>query len=347
MTFWSKAVCATALLSLVALLGACVDPGFLTDSKARTTPEPVRLRVHVASFLSYAPYFIAKEEGYFAEQGLVVEFVEGAPAPENILPLAHGELDVWAGGLVSGMLNAVAREGNLKLVANKGYIEPATCTYLSALASSDLIEAGELDSPSQLSGRRIGMIPASLQTFYLSKMVEGSGVTLGDMEVVNLPNPAKLEAMRDGSLDLVITAEPWVTRIKDTGAAQVWMPAAEVLPDFHFAYVVFGPTILEGSPDAGRRFMVAYLRAVQQYSEGKTERNLEILNKHTGLDRELLLRACWPAIRTDGWINPDSVLEFQAWAIEEGFLDNSVTEEQFWDPTFVEYANQVLGAPSQ
>jgi NitT/TauT family transport system substrate-binding protein len=301
----------------------------------------------VATFLSYAPYFIAEEEGYFAEQGLAVEFVHGAAAPENILPLAHGELDVWAGGVVSGLLNAVAREGNLKVVGNKGYIDADACTYFSVLADRDLIEAGELDSPSALSGRRIGMIPASLQTFYLSSILQGSDVTVGDMETVDLPNPAKLEAMRTGSLDLVITAEPWVTRILETGNAAVWMPAEEVLPDFHFAYIVFGPTVLEEKPEAGRRFMVAYLKAVRQYNQGKTERNMEILAKHTGLDRELLEQACWPAIRNDGWVNPDSLLEFQAWAIEEGFLDRSVTEDEFWDPSFVEYANEELGEPSR
>ena len=104
---------------------------------------------------------------------------------------------------------------------------------------------------------------------------------------------------------------------------------------------------MEENPDAGRRFMVAYLKAVWQYNQGKTERNLEILAEYTGLDRELLNQACWPTARNDGQINVESILDFQAWAVEKGYLDSLVTEEQFWDPGFVEYANEVLDTPSQ
>ena len=93
--------------------------------------------------------------------------------------------------------------------------------------------------------------------------------------------------------------------------------------------------------------MVAYLKAVRQYNQGKTERNLAILAEQTGLDQEFLKQACWPAIRDNGEINVQSVLDFQAWAVEKRYLDNSVTENQFWDPSFVEYANQMLETPTQ
>ena len=87
---------------------------------------------------------------------------------------------------------------------------------------------------------------------------------------------------------------------------------------------------------------LAYLKAVGQYNGGKTERNLEILVRHTGLGRELLKEACWPTLRDDGRINVKGVLDFQAWALARGFIDAPVREDQFWDPSFVEYANQAL-----
>jgi hypothetical protein len=93
--------------------------------------------------------------------------------------------------------------------------------------------------------------------------------------------------------------------------------------------------------------MLAYLRAVRQLDQGKTERNLEILAEYTGLDREFLVKACWPSFHDDGWVDVQSVLDFQAWAVEKGYLDSTVAEEQFWDPGFIEHANEVLGAPSE
>jgi NitT/TauT family transport system substrate-binding protein len=335
-----KLVC--VFLALGLLLQACVPAAV-----EQPVSEPVKLKVHLATFLSFAPYFIATEEGYFTEQGLQVEFVKVDTAPEHIPLLAKGDLDVWAGGLNVGLLNAIAREGKIQIVADKGYVAPEECTYISSLANLDLVKSGELNSPSQLAGRRIGMIPASIQDYYMSKILGQTGLTTKDIEVINIPNPARLEAIGDGSLDLAVTGEPWVTRILRTGSAEVWMPAEQVIPDFQFGFIVFGPNLLEKNPDAGRRFIVAYLKAVRQYNQGKTERNLEILAKHTGLDRELLTQACWSSFRDDGQINVQSVLDFQAWAVEKGYLDSPVTADQFWDPSFVEYANQVLGTPSQ
>ena len=88
--------------------------------------------------------------------------------------------------------------------------------------------------------------------------------------------------------------------------------------------------------------MVAYLKAVRQYNQGKTERNLEIMSKHTGLDKELLKKACWSSFRDNGQINIKSVVDFQRWALNKDFLDKVAQPNQFWDPSFIEYANKVL-----
>jgi len=93
--------------------------------------------------------------------------------------------------------------------------------------------------------------------------------------------------------------------------------------------------------------MVAYLQAVRQYNQGKTEKNLKILAKHTGIDQGLLKKMCWPAVRNDGQFNVESVLNFQQWAKKRGYLDHLLTEKEFWDPSFIDYAIKVLSTPTR
>ncbi len=88
--------------------------------------------------------------------------------------------------------------------------------------------------------------------------------------------------------------------------------------------------------------MVAYLKAVRQFNQGKTDRNLEILVKHTELEEEILRDACWVTINDSGMINTPNVVEFQEWALGKEFLDNIVTEEQFWEHRFLDFANKEL-----
>jgi len=137
-------------------------------------------------------------------------------------------------------------------------------------------------------------------------------------------------------------AEPWVTRVLQSGYGNYWVGAKDIVPGASYAMLWYGPTLLDDNPDLGNRFMVAYLKGVRQFNQGKTDRNLEILVKHTELEEEILRDACWVTINDNGMINPPSVVDFQDWALGKELLDNIVTEEQFWDPSFLEFANKEL-----
>lgn len=329
-------------LAFCLLLQACAAPG--TEQVRRE--KPVTLKVNAPPFLSMAPLFIAQEEGYYAEQGLQVEFsqfftIEAIPA------LGQGKIDVAAGLIPISVLNSMARGTSIRIVTDMGYLDPTTCAADALMARRDLVENGELDSPAQMKGLRASVEQSSVEEYIVDKLLGTVGLTLDDLETLQIPIPSELEALGDGSVDIVPTSEPWVTRISQTGHGVVWIPFQDVVPDFQYLVIYYGPSLMEENPDAGRRFMVAYLKAVRQYNQGKTERNLEILAEYTGLDRELLNQACWPTARNDGQINVESILDFQAWAVGKGYLDSTVTEEQFWDPSFIEYANGVLGVTSQ
>jgi hypothetical protein len=82
--------------------------------------------------------------------------------------------------------------------------------------------------------------------------------------------------------------------------------------------------------------MAAYLKSVEQYNQGKTDRNLGIVAKVTGLEMEFLKDICWPPIRSDGRIEPAGLMEFQRWARDRGLLNRVLSESEFWDPRFID-----------
>jgi NitT/TauT family transport system substrate-binding protein len=327
------------LLFPALLLQACAPSA---TPQPEAPAEPDQLQVVVLPFLSFAPFFIAQDEGYFAEQNLEVEFVQFDDSAAAIPALAQGDLDVVSGFISVGTLNAIASGEELKIVTDKGYMNPAGCVSDTFMISRKLAESGDLDDLTQLAGRKVAMNPVSIEGYFLDQLLGSAGLTLDDVQIEELPPPAELEALDEGVIDLVFTAEPWVTRISDAKAGVVWMPLKELAPDFQSGIVLYGPSLLKDNPDAGRRFMVAYLKAVRQYNEGKTDRNVEILAENTGLESDLLVELCWPHFREDGMINVQSILDFQDWAVEQGLLDTPVAEAELWDPSFVEYAQKNL-----
>lgn len=329
-------------LSLSLTVRICTPSGI-----AQPLPEPITLKMQLVPFLGSAPFFIGEEEGFFTEQGLQIKFVKMVRSADGIPALVQGKLDVLYGSVSTGFLNAIARNAKIKFVADKGYLSPAVCTYEALLVRRVLIEERKLDNLAQIRGRRIAMNPVSNKAYFMEKLINTVGLSLDDIKIVDIPTPVMPEALEKGTIDFVSTTEPWVTQILQAGHAVLWMPFQKVMPDFQNAAILYGPTLLEKNPEAGRRLMMAYLKAVRQYNQGKTERNLKIMAKHTGLDQELLKKCCWPSLRNNGQINIESMIDFQKWALKRGYLDKELPANRFWDPSFVDYANKVLNTSTK
>jgi NitT/TauT family transport system substrate-binding protein len=303
----------------------------------------VSLKVVTIPRLSFAPFYIAAEEGYFEEQRLDVEFVEFKRSSEALAPLIQGKLDAMGNTIETGTLNAIARGAKIKMVADKGHVPPSGCDSQALVARAALLDSGELHDAGSLAGLRVSINPASFTGYYCEKLLSKAGLTLADIDIHKLSGSVELDALGEGSIDVVATSEPWITRMVQHGDSRAWRTLQDIVPGAQHAVVVFGPTMLGENSDVGRRFMVAYLKAVRQYNDGKTERNLEILEPHSEMDRELLELTCWPAIRDDGKISLDSVLDFQNWAVQNDLVEVPVSGEDIWDASFVEHAIEVLG----
>lgn len=338
------------LLLLLALTACVAAPPAITErsglnkgDSAATAGELTPVKVLQLPFLSFAPFFIAQEEGYFTEQGLAVEFVKMEDSNEAVPALIQGDLDVLGGYVTVAILNAMAQGEPIKIVADKGYMGATDCVADAIMVRNGLAELQQSIAPDLLKTWRFSYTPVSIEAYFVEKLLAAGELTLDDIQFENIPNPAaELQALQQGAVDLALVSEPWVTRNIDENAAVVWQRVSDVTPDFQSAVVIYGARLLTGDGDIGKRFMTAYLKAVAQYTEGKTARNLAIVSQATGLEEALLQKTCWPPFHTDGKINAASITQFADWAVTQELLDGPVTEEQFWDAQFVAYANEQL-----
>src|SRR5258707_2381890 len=81
---------------------------------------PVTVRVGMLSQTSDAGIFIANDRGYLREQGLELESIPFQTAQQMVAPLGAGQLDIGGGATSAALLNAVAREVPIRIVADKG-----------------------------------------------------------------------------------------------------------------------------------------------------------------------------------------------------------------------------------
>ena len=325
------------MLALSLILTGCQG-----RKKTAEPQELMKIKVTTFPYIHQAPLFLAQDEGYFREQGIEVEFVELQRSTVGIPSLAAGELDVLTGAVNAGLINAIAREARIKIVADRGSSGTGAPAITALLIRGDLVKQGLADSAAGLRGKVLDSSKDTMSAFFVAKALEKFNLEFEEMTLRDVPSSAALDAVSKGSLDLIQATEPWITRFLDTGDVEMWVPDYEVIPDYQYSFTAFGPTLLEGNPEAGKKFMIAYLRGIRRYNEGKTRRNLETITKYTSLETDLLTRMGWPPIRSDGSINIRSIEEYQKWAMEKGLIDRILKPEEYWDPSFVEFANSAL-----
>jgi len=343
-------VCSGIVIVLSLALAACTSTAGPTAAPAeiegvQTEQPAIPLKVANYQYLSNAPLFIAEAEGYFEAQGLDVELIDFGSASNEIVPgLIAGRLDAAGISVGSAMLNAALQGNHVKAVADKGYFDPEGCATNAWVGSKQFLASGAADDLSMIKGKRVASTVGGAMEYTLDLLLAQEGLTQADIEHVAIEqSAARIEALGNGSLDVSVLSEPWVTRALEAGAGEVWVPVSALAPNLSVGAIVFGPSILDDNPEAGRRFMIAYLQAVRQYNEGKTDRNVEIIARYTKQEPDDIRKSCWTTFKADGTIDIEGMLAYQEWSIEKGYMDGRMEVSQFYDTSFLQYAQEHMG----
>ena len=339
------------LVVILILISACqsqinvADNNELLVDQLEITPtkyEMVTVTINSSNQINFAPIFFAEEEGYFAEYGIKLEVLPVSRISEAVPLLVSKQLDVYAGSISAGLINVLSQEPGIKAVADRGKMVQDGCTFQAIVIHKDLYESGKVKGPADLEGMSVASTTTGTKGFHLSTYLAQGDLTFDDVTLVDLPSSSFIDALDNKAIDFVITPETVLTRLLLHGNAVVFSRAEDVIGPYQSSILAFGPRLLNDVPNLGVRFLAAYLKGVIKYNEGKTPENIQILVERTGEDIEVIQESCWVPIREDGVINFEEVDPFQQWSASMEQLDVTITEEQFWDPKFIEAALSLI-----
>jgi NitT/TauT family transport system substrate-binding protein len=328
------------LVALVALLIVVSSDRTRAQSSAVQT-----VKVRSMPYLSYAVLHLAQQDGLFAQQGLKVDLIDMDASAPVIPALARGDLDVLPAVMSPALFNAIARGADIRMVASESELIQGGCTTTAIVANHAIASSGRLQRPDGWKNLRVAASRAPFSGFLLDKLLKPIGTSEDQLQHVDVPDQIEAETIRAGRADVGIMSEPWLTRALIAKDVTLWKPLQDVAPGFQYTVVLYGPTLLKAHRDVGQRFMTAFLEATRRFDLGKTPRNIEIVAAATGLDRELLSRACWPAVRANAEVNTAGALEFQTWARERGLVDRVLPLADFHDNSFSASARSAAGSP--
>jgi NitT/TauT family transport system substrate-binding protein len=334
---------AGAIAALLALAGTAE----LTPAAAQKTP----IKLGVSGRPDQAALELALRRGYFEQEGLDVQTVQGTTGQEMLPALATNQLQVASGSPNAGLFNALNRGIDIRMVADFAHIGPPEDRSVSVVVRADLIDSGQVKTIADMKGRSISWGPGQGQIteIVLAKALAMGKLTKADVEPRYLTFADSLAAMGNKSLDGAFMVEPLVTLGDRQNIARVMLRGGEIDPGAELSVVYFSPAFAQNK-EAAVKFMVALLKGERDYydafflNKGKAEA-IALLIQHLPIKDASVWEASKQYTDLNGRMNVAN-LKFQAEFYQKlGLVSGSVPDiDKYVDTSFAEAAVQRLGA---
>lgn len=202
--------------SLIAGLG-------LAAVLAQPATALAEVRIGVSDWPGWVAWYVAEQKGYFKKHGADVKLVWFANYTDSISALSAGQLDgnsqTW-----SDTLAPLAKGVALKVILVN-----------DNSAGNDALMVGPgIKSFKDLKGRKIALEEYSVSHFLLTMALGKNGMSLKDVQVVNLSAGDAAAAFMAGRVDAAVVWNPWVNTIQTSGKGKPLFTSADVpgmIPD--------------------------------------------------------------------------------------------------------------------
>lgn len=232
--------------------------GCLIGSQPAAAADDVKVQLDWVVRGDHAMFFVAKEKGYFAENGInVTEIRKGTGTPDALRLVANGNADFGFGDLPT---LAVTRSQGLPVVAIVGV------NQRSPLAMISLAKHKTLNKPADLKGLNIGIHPAGSTYIFFKTLLAANGMSESDVTKSSVSPPYENYLLL-GRVDAVpgyIDAEVPELEAKAGGKGSL-----SIMLGSNFGYDIYGSgvftsdKIAKEKPDLAKRFVAAYMKAFQ------------------------------------------------------------------------------------
>jgi NitT/TauT family transport system substrate-binding protein len=165
--------------------------------------KPRSLRIGLASWPGYEFLYLAQEKGFFRKEGLEVQLIEFTSISDSRRAYERGQIDAM-GATITEVLQARDQSSR----------SPQVVQVVDYSNGADLILArpGIADCAG-LRGKRVGVELATLGIYILARGLEENGLSLSDVETVSMDQPSMAEALRNGTVDAIVTYSPLSVKV--------------------------------------------------------------------------------------------------------------------------------------
>lgn len=268
----------------------------------------------------YAPFFVAKEKGYFDALNVDLELLPKDATSETLPLIASGRVTAGGASWSAGVFNAANAGAGVTAVTDFSRVPRNGRSSVHFMISPALAAQG-VTSASALKGKRVGVLGVGAFTVYFAALVlKTGGLTLNDVQIVHLTVPTFAQAFANGAIDAGVVFEPFATLFEDKAIAKA-LPG-DFARGTDVGFILVNTDFLKAKENVVVRMIAGFLRAARELQAGgwRDPAIREIIRKYVKLDVAVMARMGVSFLQEDGQIDFASVKEQEAFFRQEGQL---------------------------
>ncbi|WP_162449022.1 ABC transporter substrate-binding protein [Phytoactinopolyspora mesophila] len=299
-------------MAVLALTAAVVASGCGGDSAGDAEGgggELVTINIGTLPTANAAAMYLGMQEGFFEEEGLVVEPTVLQGGNEIITGLVSGDYDFGFVGYISA---GVALSQNVPVCV----VTASDATGTSAEDDWQALVASEgsgLDTPQDFAGSTLGINAlGGVAEVLILAALDAEGVDVNTIEFIEVPFPEVPAAVSAGRIDAGYGAEPFITTVLDQGGEVVYAPQSELAPEYPNGSYAASEQFIAENGDVIDSFTQAMNRSVE-FARDNEDAVRDIIPTYTEIDPDIAERMRLPVFTSE--------LDEQAIDEQMGFLE--------------------------
>jgi NitT/TauT family transport system substrate-binding protein len=238
---------------LAMVLTAC---GGVSESSPTPKPTTIRLPMGFVADVQFAPWYVAVEKGYFAEEGIELEF-DYSWETDGVRLVGSGELPF---AIASGDQVILARAQELPVTTITSWFQRFPVSVVA-------LEGNGIEEPIDLVGQKVG-IPETFGASYIGWRALASEYGLEEDDVeLEVVGYTQLANLTEGRVDAaVVYANNEPVQLKQAGRDFVQFLVAEEVSLVSNG-IIANETVLEERPELARAFVRAFLKGLNDTLE--------------------------------------------------------------------------------
>ncbi len=318
------AACAPVPTQPAASTGAAASPA-ATQPPAATGGETIKLAL--IPVLDTIPIYIALQNGYFQEQGLTVETVPVKSPQERDVLLQTGQVDGVLTDLQGvGLLNKDAVKVKAVYTARRPFPDAPLFRILASPKS-------ETASVADLKGVEIGISNNTIIEYLTDRILAAEGLKPEEIKKIEVGAiTVRFEQLMNGNIKAAVLPDPLAQGAIAAGAKLVVDDTTH--KDLSQSVLVFQDAALKGKPEAVRKFLIAWEKAVKEVN-ANPEKYRAVLMEQGRVPQSIQNSYKMPPFPERGVPSESEVADVTAWLKEKGLVSRDIPYADMVDTSFL------------